>query len=86
MSISKSVKSVLLTGVGALVLTTMAASFQPADAGPILRGRIGGALAGAALGLLVGDPAGGARLGRAVGTVKGIGERRDRRRKRLSRR
>ncbi|MGI9364804.1 MAG: glycine zipper family protein, partial [Rhizobiaceae bacterium] len=70
----------------ALVFTGVAASFVPAEAGPIIRNRVKGAITGAAIGAIVGDPAKGARIGRAVGTVKGVQKRRKNRRARIRRR
>lgn len=86
MKASRIIRSTVLAAGGALIVTTLWASFQPADAGPIIRNRVRGAVAGAAVGAIVGDPAAGARIGRAVGTVKGVKKRRDNRRGRMNRR
>lgn len=86
MKMTRTIRNTLLTAGGALVITTLWASFQPADAGPIIRNRIKGAVGGAVVGGILGNPAAGARIGRAVGTVKGIKKRRSNRRARLGRR
>ena len=87
MTPTKTIKSALLAAAGALVVTTIVAAFQPVDAGPVLRGRVKGAIARCRGWCgIVGDPAAGARIGRAVGTVSGIKDRRDRRRSRVTRR
>ena len=64
MNMTKSVRNILLAAAGAMVVTTLWASFQPADAGPIIRNRIRGHVAGAVVGGIVGNPAAGARIGR----------------------
>ena len=86
MSIKASIKFTVLGAAAMLIATTTMATFQSADAGPVVRNRVKGAIAGAAVGAIVGDPAAGAQIGRAIGTVKGISERRDRRRANMKRR